>query len=77
MWKEYAEESKGAFLQYDKKYLQQIIEHDSLEFVRIFYLNSIREDDSDILYKLNDLKELIQELKARNTEESRSTVKYL
>lgn len=70
MWKEYAEESKGAFLQYDKKYLQQIIEHESLEFVRIFYLNSAREDDSDILHKLNDLKELIQELKTRNTEES-------
>ena len=71
MWKEYAEESKGAFLQYDKKYLQQIIEHDALEFVRIFYLNSTREDDSDIIQKLNDLKELIQELKARHTEESR------
>ena len=71
MWKEYAEESKGAFLQYDKKYLQQIIEHDSLEFVRIFYLNSTREDDSDIIQKLNDLKELIQELKARHSEESR------
>ena len=71
MWQEYAEESKGAFLQYDKKYLQQIIEHDSLEFVRIFYLNSTREDDSDIIQKLNDLKELIQELKARHTEESR------
>ena len=71
MWKEYAEESKGAFLQYDKQYLQQIIEHDSLEFVRIFYLNSTREDDSDIIQKLNDLKELIQELKARHTEESR------
>ena len=70
MWKEYAEESKGAFLQYDKNYLQQIIEHESLEFVRIFYLNSAREDDSDILHKLNDLKELVQELKARNTEES-------
>ena len=70
MWKEYAEESKGAFLQYDKKYLQQIIEHDSLEFVKIFYLNSTREDDSDIIQRLNDLKELIQELKARNTEES-------
>ncbi|WP_142999712.1 DUF2971 domain-containing protein, partial [Streptococcus oralis] len=71
MWKEYAEESKGAFLQYDKKYLQQIIEHDSLEFVRIFYLNSTREDDSNIIQKLNDLKELIQELKTRHTEESR------
>ena len=71
MWKEYAEESKGAFLQYDKKYLQQIIEHESLEFVRIFYLNSTREDDSDIIQKLNDLKELIQELKTRHTEESR------
>lgn len=71
MWKEYAEESKGAFLQYDKKYLQQIIEHDSLEFVRIFYLNNTREDDSNIIQKLNDLKELIQELKTRHTEESR------
>lgn len=71
MWKEYAEESKGAFLQYDKKYLQQIIEHDSLEFVRIFYLNSTREDDSNIIQKLNELKELIQELKIRHTEESR------
>jgi len=27
--------------------LQQIIEHASLEFVRIFYLNSTREDDSE------------------------------
>ena len=71
MWKEYAEESKGAFLQYDKKYLQQIIEHDSLEFVRIFYLNSTRKDDSNIIQKLNELKELIQELKDRPTEESR------
>jgi len=71
MWKEYAEESKGAFLQYDKQYLQQIIEHESLEFVRIFYLNSTREDDSDIIQKLNDLKELILELKTRHTEESR------
>ena len=71
MWKEYAEESKGAFLQYNKKYLQQIIEHDSLEFVRIFYLNNTREDDSNIIQKLNDLKELIQELKTRHTEESR------
>lgn len=71
MWKEYAEESKGAFLQYDKKYLQQIIEHDSLEFVKIFYLNSTREDDSNIIQKLNELKELIQELKTRHTEESR------
>ena len=71
MWKEYAEESKGAFLQYDKKYLQQIIEHDSLEFVRIFYLNSTRENDSDIIQKLNDLKDLIRELKTRHTEESR------
>lgn len=71
MWKEYAEESRGAFLQYDKKYLQKIIEHDSLEFVRIFYLNSTREEDSDIIQKLNDLKELIKELKTRHTEESR------
>ena len=71
MWKEYAEESRGAFLQYDKKYLQKIIEHDSLEFVRIFYLNSTREEDSDIIQKLNGLKELIQELKTRHTEESR------
>ena len=39
--------------------------------MRIFYLNSTREDDSNIIQKLNELKELIQELKTRNTEESR------
>lgn len=72
MWKEYAEESKGAFLQYDKKYLQQIIEHDSLEFVRIFYLNSTREDDSDIIKKLNELKRIVKELKGRHSKESES-----
>ena len=72
MWKEYAEESRGAFLQYDKKYLQKIIEHDSLEFVRIFYLNSTREEDSDIIKKLNELKKVVQELKDRHTKESES-----
>ena len=72
MWKEYAEESRGAFLQYDKKYLQKIIEHDSLEFVRIFYLNSTREEDSDIIKKVNELKKVVQELKDRHTKESES-----
>lgn len=72
MWKEYAEESRGAFLQYDKKYLQKIIEHDSLEFVRIFYLNSTREEDSDIIKKINELKKVVQELKDRHTKESES-----
>ena len=71
MWKEYAEESRGAFLQYDKKYLQKIIEHEALEFVRIFYLNNTREDDSDIVKKLNELKRVIQELKDRHTKESK------
>ena len=71
MWKEYAEESRGAFLQYDKKYLQKIIEHEALEFVRIFYLNNTREDDSDIVKKLNELKRVIQELKGRHTKESK------
>lgn len=71
MWKEYAEESKGAFLQYNKKYLQKIIEHEALEFVRIFYLNGTREDDSDIVKRLNELKRVIQELKGRNTKESK------
>ncbi|MGO1126943.1 DUF2971 domain-containing protein [Streptococcus sp. V728] len=71
MWKEYAEESRGAFLQYDKKYLQKIIEHEALEFVRIFYLNNTREDDSDIVKKLNELKRVIKELKGRHTKESK------
>ena len=71
MWKEYTEESRGAFLQYDKKYLQKIIEHEALEFVRIFYLNNTREDDSDIVKKLNELKKVIQELKSRHTKESK------
>ena len=71
MWKEYAEESRGAFLQYDKKYLQKIIEHEALEFVRIFYLNNTREDDSNIVKKLNELKRVIKELKGRHTKESK------
>lgn len=71
MWKEYAEESRGAFLQYDKKCLQKIIEHEALEFVRIFYLNNTREDDSDIVKKLNELKRVIKELKGRHTKESK------
>lgn len=71
MWKEYAEESRGAFLQYDKKYLQKIIEHEALEFVRIFYLNNTREDDFDIVKKINELKKVIQELKSRHTKESK------
>lgn len=71
MWKEYADESKGAFLEYDKAYLEQIVAHESIEFVKIHYLN-INDDNSKssdfIDEKLNKLKTIVKKLKKNNAE---------
>lgn len=40
MWKEYADSSQGAFLEYDITYLEDIVAHKSIEFVKIHYLDS-------------------------------------
>ena len=62
MWKEYADESKGAFVEYDMEYLQNIVEHDFLEFVKIYYLENDKEDESLVGTRLHSLKIIITEL---------------
>ncbi|MFS9153009.1 DUF2971 domain-containing protein [Streptococcus infantis] len=62
MWKEYADESQGAFVEYDMEYIQNIVEHDFLEFVRIYYLENNKEDESLVGTRLHSLKIIITEL---------------
>ena len=69
MWKEYADSSQGAFLEYDLSYLEDIVEHKSIEFVKVHYLDLMSEnkDETDIGKYLDNLKQLfekLQELKA-------------
>lgn len=69
MWKEYADSSRGAFLEYDKTYLEGIVAHKYIEFVKIHYLdlNSDKKEESDVdksLSKLKQIFEKLQELKA-------------
>ena len=69
MWKEYADSSQGAFLEYDLSYLEDIVEHKSIEFVKVHYLDLMSEnkDETDIGKSLDNLKQLfekLQELKA-------------
>ena len=62
MWKEYADESQGAFVEYDMEYIQNIVEHDFLEFVKIYYLENDKEDESLVGTRLHSLKIIITEL---------------
>ena len=69
MWKEYADSSQGAFLEYDLSYLEDIVAHKSIEFVKVHYLDLISEnkDETDAGKSLENLKQLfekLQELKA-------------
>ena len=69
MWKEYADSSQGAFLEYDKAYLEGIVAHKYIEFVKIHYLdlNSDEKQTSDVdkfLSKLKQIFEKLQELEA-------------
>ena len=69
MWKEYADSSQGAFLEYDLSYLEDIVAHKSIEFVKVHYLDLISEnkDETDVGKSLENLKQLfekLQELKA-------------
>ncbi|RSI69274.1 hypothetical protein D8863_02920 [Streptococcus oralis] len=69
MWKEYADSSQGAFLEYDNTYLEGIVAHKYIEFVKIHYLdlNSYKKEESDVdksLSKLKQIFEKLQELKA-------------
>ena len=64
MWKEYADSSQGAFLEYDMTYLEQIVAHQSIEFVKIHYLdlNSGTKDESDVGKALDNLKQIFEKM---------------
>ena len=69
MWKEYTDSSQGAFLEYDKTYLEGIVAHKYIEFVKVHYLDLMSEnkDATDVgkfLDKLKQIFEKLQELKA-------------
>lgn len=64
MWKEYADSSQGAFLEYDLSYLEDIVAHKSIEFVKVHYLdlNSDTKDESDVGKALNNLKQIFEKI---------------
>ena len=64
MWKEYADSSQGAFLEYDLSYLEDIVAHKSREFVKVHYLDLMSEnkDETDVDKSLDDLKQLFEKL---------------
>ena len=64
MWKEYADSSQGAFLEYDLSYLENIVAHKSIEFVKVHYLDLMSEnkDETDVGKYLDNLKQLFEKL---------------
>ena len=64
MWKEYADSCQGAFLEYDMSYLEHIVAHQSIEFVKIHYLdlNSGAKDESDVGKALDNLKQIFEKI---------------
>ena len=70
MWKEYADSSQGAFLEYDLSYLEDIVEHKSIEFVKVHYLDLMSEnkDETDVGKSLDNLKQIFKKLKELEAE---------
>ena len=64
MWKEYADSSQGAFLEYDLSYLEDIVAHKSIEFVKVHYLDLMSEnkDETDVGKSLDNLKQIFEKL---------------
>ena len=64
MWKEYADSSQGAFLEYNLSYLEDIVAHKSIEFVKVHYLdlNSGAKDESDVGKALDNLKQIFEKM---------------
>ena len=71
MWKEYADSSQGAFLEYDMSYLEDIVAHKSIEFVKVHYLDLMSEnkDETDVGKSLDNLKQIFEKLKELEAEE--------
>lgn len=70
MWKEYADSSQGAFLEYDLSYLEEIVAHKSIEFVKVHYLDLMSEnkDETDVGKSLDKLKQLFEKLQELEAE---------
>lgn len=70
MWKEYADSSQGAFLEYDMSYLEHIVAHKSIEFVKVHYLDLMSEnkDETDVGKSLDNLKQIFEKLKELEAE---------
>ena len=71
MWKEYADSSQGAFLEYDLSYLEGIVAHKSIEFVKVHYLDLMSEnkDETDVGKSLDNLKQIFKKLKELEAKE--------
>ena len=71
MWKEYADSSRGAFLEYDMSYLEDIVAHKSIEFVKVHYLDLMSEnkDETDVGKSLDNLKQIFKKLKELEAKE--------
>ncbi|EFU62854.1 MULTISPECIES: DUF2971 domain-containing protein [Streptococcus] len=70
MWKEYADSSQGAFLEYDLSYLEDIVAHKSIEFVKVHYLDliSVNKDETDVGKSLDNLKQIFEKLQELEAE---------
>ena len=70
MWKEYADSSQGAFLEYDLSYLEEIVAHKSIEFVKVHYLDLMSEnkEETDVGKSLDNLKQLFEKLQELEAE---------
>ena len=70
MWKEYTDSSQGAFLEYDLSYLEDIVAHKSIEFVKVHYLDLMSEnkDETDVGKSLDKLKQLFEKLQELEAE---------
>ena len=70
MWKEYADSSQGAFLEYDLSYLEDIVSHKSIEFVKVHYVDLMSEnkDETDVGKSLDNLKQIFKKLQELEAE---------
>ena len=70
MWKEYADSSQGAFLEYELSYLEDIVAHKSIEFVKVHYLDLMSEnkEETDVGKSLDNLKQLFEKLQELEAE---------
>ncbi|NQJ68106.1 DUF2971 domain-containing protein [Streptococcus suis] len=73
MWKEYAEESKGAFLEYDRYYLETIVNHKAIEFAKVHYITTDEKQniigDDVVDEKLKYIKDNIEHLEEKGAYE--------